>query len=62
MLVIFYGLCMITEIRAGTGGKSIYGDKFADENFKLRHTKPGLLSMYPPLNCSAVVGIDIDGS
>ena len=29
----------------GMGGESIYGQKFEDENFKIKHTRPGLLSM-----------------
>jgi hypothetical protein len=33
----------------GRGGESIYGEKFEDENFKIKHTAPYYLSM---ANCT----------
>ena len=42
-LFCFYFNHHTTKI--GRGGQSIYGEKFRDENFQIKHTKPGLLSM-----------------
>jgi len=33
------------KLTSGTGGESIYGEKFEDEAFPVNHTKPFLLSM-----------------
>ena len=35
----------------GMGGESIYGEKFADENFKLKHTGPGDINFFPSIFC-----------
>ena len=39
----------------GTGGESIYGEKFADEAFPIKHTQPFLLSMVRRSPCRTLL-------
>lgn len=46
----------------GTGSFSIYGERFADENFKLKHDAAGLLSMVRGELTQANAGHNTNGS
>lgn len=51
-----FNYIVLTHNKAnGTGRTSIYGDHFDDENFKLKHNAPGLLSMVATVSYSVFI-------